>query len=266
MYNTADHKLIADFWTKDWQTPFVTKQRNNFYYPGEGYSIQAENRKQVTAMWDLSQISNSGRKYGARAQPRGEKFWEYADLRYERGANDGGFGSNPFAQYASGYDDSTNFGKRSELMLDHVAWYYPKLAAVIAEIVYKMHNIALRTACIDVKEKKLDELTDSALPWNVTITIKHMPNGYEKFETSSGLSSNILHPEYGSDVNEDDNWTSEDQQKFAEDEINKLNWYSRRKIWYDLQPKVDPFSPVKFKVNKKVIRNDLNERKFMFDK
>jgi hypothetical protein len=281
MYNTADHQLIADYWTKDWQTPFVTKQRDNFYYPGtDNIDIVLADRKWSTsqdawiyesvefnphgeggfyrtAMWDLGGTGNDLYKL----RPASVKFWEYDDLRYAAHPQDLGYGSPLLNQAVNSDYGST----RSNLVLDHVAWYYPKLAAVIAELVYKIHNIALHTRCIEVFEEKPDEPTDDELPWNVTIVIKHMPNGYEKFETSSGLSS--LQKSQFENINSYGGYEGAgDTVDAIEAQLNNLDWYNKRKIWYDMQPEVHPFPLVKFKVNKKAIQNDLNERKFVFDK
>ena len=86
-------------------------------------------------------------------------YWAFADLRHETGGM--GF------EAPSGYN-----GKG--LVLDYIAWYYPSLAAVIAELLYKVHNIALRTQCIYVYEKK----TPIENQWEVTISIKQMNKGY----------------------------------------------------------------------------------------
>ena len=199
MENIGDHSKIADFWTSKWYRPFVVKRRND-YYPH---------------MW----ASHGNPAYRSSAK----KFWEFADLRYE-----------PF--FEGGSTDLSK-GLRSEIVLDHVAWYYPKLAAVITEIIYKIHNIALHTTCIDVKEQQINDSQ-----WEVTINIKHMPYGYDK----------IVYPE--------DFW----YEKYAGKKFQDVS-----KFWnikgYEYQPKVNKLPPVKFLVNKKAIRNDLNERNFVFD-
>ena len=213
MENISHHPQIADFWTGQWHRPFVVKRRNDWY------------RK----MWkDNPPHSRSAAK----------KFWEFADLGHE-----------PFN--VSGPIINPPGKMRSTMVLDHVAWYYPRLAAVIAEIIYKVYNIKLHTTCIDVKEEKIY----NSPQWAVTINIKHMSDGYKdmiyypELEYEEGYVEN--NPEY---FNNMDMSPSK-----AKDRI------TFKKKGYDFQPKVKYFKPVQFTVNKIALRNDLKERNFVFD-
>jgi len=127
--------------------------------------------------------------------------------------------------------------------LDHVAWYYPKLAAVIAEMMYKLYNIALRTTCIEVFESKVPEAGDL---WHAEINIKSMRSNesfYYGYPLLKSQSQPKPHEGFSYDVQTD---------------------YKTYGAEYTSQPKVAPYPLVKLIVNKKATRKDLIDREFIF--
>ena len=90
--------------------------------------------------------------------PKGPAYdWKFIDLETK-----GNFGSNF-------YESGAGALKWTGRALDLVAWYYPELALVITELLYKVYNIKLKTQCINVHESPpgINNATT-----NATISIK----------------------------------------------------------------------------------------------
>jgi len=84
----------------------------------------------------------------AKDYPEPANEWQFIDLRMK-------------SKFAEGI-------YKKGLVLDHIAWYYPTLASVIAELLYKVHNITLQTPCIRVSETPSTSVEGE---WEVVINI-----------------------------------------------------------------------------------------------
>jgi len=223
MYNLGHHLDIGKYWTESWFSPLVVK-----------------NRKDVPEVYFGGGPGKKPGFYLELGEHTPEFYWEFADLEHEYFSYAGDITDDAFLKYQPGYSNAID---KSGLVLDHVAWYYPKLAAVIAEMMYKLYNIALRTTCIEVFESKVPEAGDL---WHAEINIKSMRSNesfYYGYPLLKSQSQPKPHEGFSYDVQTD---------------------YKTYGAEYTSQPKVAPYPLVKLIVNKKATRKDLIDREFIF--
>jgi len=141
MHNIEDHVHIANLWTASQHAPWVVDNR--------GPNELQENTPQ--SEWKFANMNAENYLLPVPAD-----LWIKDQTTF----------------------GSTDFGmpKYPTMYLDWVAWYYPSLATVIAELLYKMYNIKLKTAGIAVYEERILD-SDS---YKVHIHTKNM-HGYIRF-------------------------------------------------------------------------------------
>ena len=137
MFNVNDYEPIAEYWLSNWSTKYA-----------------------VTDFMTIAGEPNVG--MGGHYV---DDYWHFVALDWY-----------PWAVDYQGGNILSKTSQQKGLVLDHIAWYYPDLAAVVAEMFYKIYNIALQTPCIYVEE--IAGPQNGVPEFVATMRIKNMPVGH----------------------------------------------------------------------------------------